>query len=128
MKARKAEEKARTGRERTRKTMESQKPGNEANDGPSVEASCNGVEQISEPASKKPRRQVHLINSGSLDIDENTCCMSFGSYDDDVIEQSGRDWINCACGRWLHEECAEDHGVDDNGKDRFCSYCLDLME
>ena len=45
MEAKKAEEKARTGRKRTRKTMESQKPGNEANDRLSVEASCNVVEQ-----------------------------------------------------------------------------------
>ena len=26
------------------------------------------------------------------------------------------DWINCACGQWLLEECAEGHEVDANGR------------
>ena len=30
------------------------------------------------------------------------------------------------CGRWLHEDCAEDHRVDQSGQDRFCYSCLDL--
>ena len=46
------------------------------------------------------------------DIEEGLCCMCFVSYSDDAIEQSGKDWIRCACGRWLHEDCAEDHRVD----------------
>ena len=29
--------------------------------------------------------------------------------------------------RWLHEECAEDHKIDSIRKDRFCHYCLDLL-
>ena len=32
--------------------------------------------------------------------------MYFGSYSDDVIEQSGKDWVQCACGRWMREDCA----------------------
>ena len=53
--------------------------------------------------------------------------MYFGSYSDDVIEQSGKDWVECVCGRWLREDCAEDHRVDQSGQDRFCYSCLDLL-
>ena len=48
-------------------------------------------------------------------------------YYNDVMDQSGRDWINCACCLWLHEVCAEDHEVDANGNNRFCLYCFDLL-
>ena len=37
---------------------------------------------------------------------------------------SGADWIECACGRWLHEECGEECVVDAAGKERFCPTCL----
>ena len=80
-----------------------------------------------EPVRKKPRRSVHATDNAESDIDENVCCMCFESYFNDVAEQSGRDWVNCACGRWLHEECAEDHKIDSIGKDRFGHYCLDLL-
>ena len=53
--------------------------------------------------------------------------MCFGSYSNDVIKRSGRDWINCVCGRWLHEDCTKDHRVDQMGQDRFCHNCLVLF-
>ena len=52
--------------------------------------------------------------------------MYFGSYYNDVIEQSGMDWVRCVRGRWLHEDYAEDHRVNHSGQDRFCYSCLDL--
>ena len=33
----------------------------------------------------------------------------FVMYEDD---QSGKDWVACACGGWLHEECADDCIID----------------
>ena len=30
------------------------------------------------------------------DIDENVCCMCFGSYTHDVVNGDGREWITCA--------------------------------
>ena len=80
-----------------------------------------------EPVRKKPHRSVHATDNAESDIDENVCCMCFESYFNDVTERSGRDWVNCACGHWLHEECAEDHKIDSIGKDRFCHYCFDLL-
>ena len=39
----------------------------------------------------------------------------------------GGEWISCSCGRWLHEECAEDCVIDNNGKERLCSLCLEFF-
>ena len=42
--------------------------------------------------------------SSSKQFNDNECCVCFVAYDDD---QSGKDWVACACGRWLHEDCAD---------------------
>ena len=44
--------------------------------------------------------------------------MCFAKYEDDILSGSGAEWISCSCGRWLHEECAEDCVIDNNGKER----------
>jgi len=59
------------------------------------------------------------------DIDPDTCCMCFGSYEDDVIDGGGAQWISCRCGRWLHEDCVEETVVDSDGHQRFCIFCVD---
>ena len=81
--------------------------------------------------------QIHLqsqelrsrseLSSRNQIIDPNICCMCFVTYEDDVLEGAGASWISCACGRWLHEDCAEDQIINDNGKERNCSFCLDLL-
>ena len=38
----------------------------------------------------------------------------FETYENDVLEGNGAEWIDCACRRWLHLDCAE---VDSNGKE-----------
>lgn len=63
-----------------------------------------------------------LLNSS---IDSNVCCMCFVNYEDDVLDGCGADWIECACGRWLHVDCAEDCITDRHGKNRYCPYCLE---
>ena len=126
MKAKRAKDKGKGKGKQPRRT---QKTVSKSHDGPgpSCEPTHNGSEEGGEPAAKKLRREVYPTNSADSDIDENVRCMCFGSYYKDVMEQSGKDWINCACTQWLHEECAEGHEIDANGKDRFCSYCLDLL-
>ena len=42
-----------------------------------------------------------------------------------MVEGTGADWLACACGRWLHEECVDDCIRDDEGKDRIFPHCLD---
>ena len=50
--------------------------------------------------------------------------MCFGTYEDDIMERAGAEWISCACGRWLHEDCAENRVIDSSGCERFCPYCV----
>ena len=50
--------------------------------------------------------------------------MCFTSYEDNVKERTGKDWVMCACSRWLHEECADDCVLDNTGKERLCPLCL----
>ena len=38
-------------------------------------------------------------------IDTEECCACFGQYSDDI--GTGREWLECACGRWVHEDCVE---------------------
>ena len=58
-------------------------------------------------------------------IDPNACCMCFGSYEDDVMDGYGAEWIDYACGQWLHVDCAEDCITDCHGNKCYCPYCLD---
>jgi len=39
-----------------------------------------------------------------------------GTYQDDVKMGNGAEWIKCACGQWLHEECVKNTATDVNGK------------
>ena len=71
-----------------------------------------------------PSKKARLENE---DIDDSKCCVCFTTYEDDVVNRSGKDWVCCACGRWLHEECVEECVLDSTGKERLCPLCLDLF-
>ena len=58
------------------------------------------------------------------EIDPNTCCMCFVSFEENVLDGCGAGWIPCLCGRWLHKDCAEGCVTDKRGNQR---YCLDIM-
>ena len=73
-----------------------------------------------QPPQKKARIQDETI-------DENKCCVCFTLYDEDVQNKSGKEWVMCACSRWLHEECAEDCVLDSTGKERLCPLCVDIL-
>ena len=73
-----------------------------------------------QPPQKKARAQEDTI-------DEGRCCVCFTSYEDDVKERTGKDWVMCACSRWLHEECADDCVLDNTGKERLCPLCLNVF-
>ena len=60
-------------------------------------------------------------------IDTNVCCMYFGRYKDDVIAGNGADWLSCACGGWLHEDCVEDCETYSEVEDYMCPFCLDVL-
>ena len=58
-------------------------------------------------------------------IDTNRCAICFGTYEDDIIVGSGEDWLQCTCGKWVHEMCVEDCAADSNGNPRFCPSCVE---
>ena len=53
---------------------------------------------------------------------ENICCVCFQLYQGD---EEDTDWIQCPCGRWLHEDCIDEDDIIQDIYDRelFCPYC-----
>ena len=50
------------------------------------------------------------------------CAICFQSFFDD---EEGEEWIECACGQWVHENCIEyDIVVDTHGRERLCPSCV----
>ena len=90
-------------------------------DWPAREA-CKRVADTAElpepPASKKLKVKD---NSGTA-VNQNQCCVCFGTFDEDI--GTGREWVECACTRWLHEDCVEEVVVDASGLERLCPLCL----
>lgn len=85
-------------------------------------SSCSTSQEFQSCSEPSRKRHKERHNDGAVtEIDTNVCCVCFGLYSEDV---SGVDWIECACGRWLHEECGEECVVDADGKERFCPTCL----
>jgi len=61
-------------------------------------------------------------------IDDSECCTCFTTYEEeDIQDQTGKEWVACACGQWLHKDCAEDCVLDDDGNERLCHICLDIL-
>ena len=49
-------------------------------------------------------------NSADDEIDVNRCNVCFGVYADDA--GTGREWLQCQCSKWIHEDCIDDDDVD----------------
>ena len=60
------------------------------------------------------------------ELNDNVCSICFGTYQDDVDQETGRDWVQCPCGRWTPEDCVEDSVTDVDGKERFCLVATSL--
>ena len=52
-------------------------------------------------SSSKPSRQRKADHneSDSDSVDENQCCVCFQTYENDMVEDTGLDWLQCACKR-----------------------------
>ena len=50
------------------------------------------------------------------------CCVCFQLY---LGEEENTDWIQCACGRWLHEDCIDIDDIihDIHGRELFYPFC-----
>ncbi len=67
--------------------------------------------------SSKKRKPIEDIN-----FDER--CVCFRTYQDDIVEQTGLEWVQCACTRWLHEECIDySVTVNEHGEELLCPFC-----
>ena len=57
----------------------------------------------------------------ALSDGRNECCVCFEMYrrDDEV-----NDWLQCACGRWLHEKCITDIVHEKFDRELFRPHCL----
>ena len=74
-------------------------------------------------ASAPPKKRACKQRETENEINTDMCCVCCVLYSED-INGSGSDWIECACGRWLHEDCAEGCIVGADGRERFCPFCL----
>ena len=71
-----------------------------------------------QPATKSRRLTEAAASQGSTsmasDDGQNECCVCFELYrDDDETD----DWLQCACKRWLHEDCISDIVHDKFGRE-----------
>ena len=66
-------------------------------------------------------KRIRLATDSDKEVDSSQCCVCFVTYEDDVIEENGRSWIECSCGRWLHEDCSI---VSPSMPMEFCPFCV----
>lgn len=75
-----------------------------------------------QPPSKKSHQETQS-SVGVTEIKTDECCVCFELYSENV---SGVEWIECACGRWLHENCGEQCIIDTDGKAKYAKFKDDL--
>ena len=63
--------------------------------------------QLVATASFNAKRSIHTADD---EIDANRCCVYFGMHADNA--GTGREWVECQCSRWIHEDCIDDDYVD----------------
>ena len=50
------------------------------------------------------------------------CAFCYEAYGEDDQE-----WVMCACGKWVHEDCYEDVYQDTEGQEIFCPFCINTV-
>ena len=116
----KAEERARKQEQRAKEKAEKEAQRAKNAKQPATVGAKRGPNTRSTRPSKCPRMEISL----SEQVNDNKCCVCFVLYEND---QSGKDWVACACGRWLHEDCADDCVIDSDGNERLCFICLNNL-
>ena len=54
-----------------------------------------------------PSTRRKIAEGGDHDIDHNQCRVCFRAYEEDLNVETGLEWVECACQRWLHKECID---------------------
>ena len=80
------------------------------------------VADTAEPSEPPPSKKMKVKDSSGTEVNQNQCCICFGTFDKGV--GTDREWVECACTRWLHEDCVEEVVVDVSGLERLCPLCL----
>ena len=106
----KADEKAQRDAERARKLAVKTSHSTDKQNMKSKRAS-KLAEKFSEPTLSRE-------DSISNEITDEHCCVCFGMFSDDT--GTGREWIQCSCSRWLHEDCILEVLTDASGQERVC--------
>ena len=119
MKKTKEEEQRKKAEERARKQEQraKEKAEKEAQRAKKAKGKQPATVGIKRGPSTRPSKFPRMESSLSEQVNDNKCCVCFVLYEDD---QSGKDWVACACGRWLHEDCADDCVIDSGGNERLC--------
>ena len=118
-KAKKQAEKEKNAREKTAERLK--KTQEKAARAPATQRARSTASSTEERAlDKEPRSKAPNRTDDTIDFDR--CCACFGLYVDDA--GTDREWIECSCSRWIHEECVENVIHDANGKELLCPVCL----
>ena len=85
----------------------------------------SSARQSKRSGSKDAPKTSCTSRSSEEEINTDQCVICFRTYNDDVLDGTGEDWIECACGRWVHENCVDyDIVVDATGRERMCPHCV----
>ena len=80
---------------------------------------ATGSKQKRDDSSTSRSKRDKATENVSDEIDDNRCCICFGTYSDDA--GTSREWLMCNCNRWVHEDCIDLDDIDDSG--RVCPLC-----
>ena len=87
-------------------------PADAAADSTAEESTCNSKSSSKQKSSGTATtfNVKRLKHTADDEIDVNRCCVYFEMYADDAGTR--REWLECQCSRWIHEDCTEDNIID----------------
>ena len=56
--------------------------------------------------------EKNQAEEGPAEEEDAVCCEFNVSYADDIRNNHGEEWVQCACGRWIHEKCIDEVIID----------------
>ena len=85
-------------------------PADAAADNTAEENTCNNKGSSKRKSTgTAPVNEKRSIHSADNEIDVNMCCVCFGMHGDGA--GTGREWLECQCSRWIHEDCINNDNV-----------------
>ena len=123
----KAEEKARKAAEKAaeRGTRSSKRQNSRFQPATKKQKSTSKESPSSASTSGAPAATTSTEATAEINTDECCICFRTCTFADDEREETGLEWVECACKRWLHEHCIDyDIVVGSDGKELLCQYCV----